>query len=62
MEIGWFPVPIFVGTVTFTWYSPTNPGASPANWTGAGCPPIVTVTALAVWEYIVDDAGSPLAG
>src|SRR5262245_21179314 len=36
------------GIRTLTWYSPTNPGASPANVTGAAMPPIVAVTGSTV--------------
>jgi hypothetical protein len=34
------------GTRAFTWCSPTNPGASPANSTVASTPPIVTFTGV----------------
>ena len=36
------------GTCAFTWYSPTYPGASPENVTGASSPPTVTVVVLSV--------------
>ena len=34
------------GTRAFTWYSPTKPGAKPANSTAASTPPIVTYTGV----------------
>src|SRR5689334_3489758 len=36
------------GTTTLTWYKSGNPGASPANFTSASIPPIVTVNGFAV--------------
>jgi hypothetical protein len=56
------PVATPAGTCTLTWYSPTAPGASPANSTGASIPPIVTVGVVVVDEIIVLEAGVPLGG
>ena len=35
----------------FTWYSPTNPGANPANETGNSVPFTTAVTAVVATEY-----------
>jgi hypothetical protein len=37
-----FPVATVAGTCTFTWYTPTNPGARPENCTRAETPPMFT--------------------
>ena len=61
-EIGTVPAEIPAGTVTFTWYNPGNPGASPLNCTGASWPPIVTLGGFFVVASVVPLAGPPLAG
>src|SRR5581483_8759298 len=48
------------GTWIFTWYSPANRGASPANCTGAAAPPIVAVTPNRV-ERGAEGAAAPVA-
>src|SRR4051794_6762919 len=59
---GCTPVGALAGTRTLIWYSPTYPGARPANRTSAGWPPICTVGLVLTGERVVVDAGSPLAG
>ena len=49
------------GTSAFTWYSPTNPGASPENSTVAAAPPIVTVGIVVVQASGPSGAGAPVA-
>ncbi len=58
---GWFPVGALAGTVTFTWYRPTEPGVSPLNATGAAAPPIVTCGVAVVVDGVAG-LGSPEAG
>jgi hypothetical protein len=48
------------GTRAFTWYSPTDPGASPENSTEAKAPPIVTVGVVVVAERGLLRASAPL--
>lgn len=50
------------GTSAFTWYSPTDPGASPENCTEACAPPIMTVGVVVVDEGGLLSAAEPLAG
>ena len=50
------------GTTTLTWYSPTYPGARPANNTEADAPPTVTVGSLVVVESGLPGPGDPVAG
>src|SRR4051812_27146504 len=54
------PPGAFAGIVTLIWYSPTEPGASPANVTVAGTPPTVAVGSGDTEEF--PPAASPVAG
>src|ERR1051325_10030840 len=56
---GWLPVGAFAGTSTFTWYSPTDPGVSPLNRTGASLPPMLAEAAVVVVAGVVDGLASP---
>jgi len=56
------PLALPAGTRTFTWYSPTAPGARPEKKTLAGAPPIVTVGLVGVEERGLARAGEPLGG
>src|SRR5690242_2319353 len=40
------PGALDAGIGTFTWYSPTNPGVSPAKFTGSSIPFTIAVTAV----------------
>src|SRR5712692_10346331 len=48
------PLAEAAGTLAFTWYSPTNPGARPENSTVAFAPPIMTIGSV-----VVDASGPP---
>ena len=48
------------GITTSTWYSPANPGASPANSTVAGTPPIETCGVAALRYSTLPFAGRGL--
>ena len=56
------PDGVCVGTCTFTWYRPRNPGARPENSTGLSTLPIVTVGAATVSDNGTDIAAEPVGG
>jgi hypothetical protein len=56
------PLGVAAGTRTFTWYKPTNPGASPAQRNWAVAPPIVTVGFVVVAASGLLGDAEPLVG
>src|ERR1035441_470807 len=47
------------GTRTLIWVSPAKPGAAPANWTSASCPPMATVTGSLLRHRVPTGAACP---